>query len=224
MFGSYHRLVPVSHPVSRPVSTQLAHRNIYGSDRVALVGFHDRAFVIARLADVYAPWLQERSSRLHEKVAGTGTNITDGLRTAIDIVRSTPAGLLRRIWLLSDGYPNREMVGIDGVVRDAVAAHVNINTIGFGDSFDEALLRRIAGHTHNGKFFSVRSLRELTQALVIAGGDGSGRNRRNHRSEATVLALDLSRSMLMPMEGKTKVRVLEEAILHLLKFKQACFS
>jgi hypothetical protein len=106
----------------------------------------------------------------------------------------------------------------------AQAAWTNINTIGFGDRFDETLLRRIAGSTHNGKFVSVQSLRQLTDALVIAE-NGPGHNRHHHRRETTVFAIDLSGSMTHPMEGnKTRIAVVEEALLHLLKYKQACFA
>jgi hypothetical protein len=125
---------------------------------------------------------------------------------------------------LSDGYPNRETDQILSVVAEARAAWVNINCIGFGDQYDEALLRRISEATHNGHFIPVRTLRQLSSALV-AGPNGNGREARHlHRAEVTILSLDLSGSMVMPMEERRKIDVVEEAVLHLLHFKQKCFS
>ncbi|MHC4176014.1 MAG: vWA domain-containing protein [Planctomycetota bacterium] len=211
-----------------PASTHRAARRspvekVYGADRIGIVGFHDRGFVIAKPAEPFAPWLLERSQRLQQKVGGC-TNLTDGLRRAVEMVRRTPRGILRRIWLLSDGYPNRETSRLAGVVEDARRAWANLNTIGFGDEYDGDLLRRISAATHRGKFVPVRTLRELTDALVIATNGDSGPNRRHHRAETTILAIDLSTTMLDPMEGKTKIAVVEEAVLHLLHYKQQCFS
>ena len=81
---------------------------VFGADRIGLVGFHDRGFVIARPAEAHAPRLQQCALGLHEQVSGSSTNLTDGLRTALALVSHAPAGALRRIWLLTAGYPNRE--------------------------------------------------------------------------------------------------------------------
>lgn len=199
-------------------------QRIYAPDRIGLVGFHDSAFVVARPAEPFAAWLQERSQKLHEKVAGTSTNLTDGIRTATRLLADAPRGTLRRMWLLTDGYPNRETGALDAVVAAARAAYVNINTIGFGDRYDEALLRRISAATHNGRFVSVQSLRELTKALTLGGDATWGPRRRHHRAETTILAIDCSPSMTEPMQGRTKIAVVEEAILHLLHYKQRCFA
>ena len=118
--------------------------------------------------------------------------------------------------------------------------HVNINTIGFGvrqdgllsrvgqaiglrDGYDEGLLRRIAAATHRGRFVPVSSLRELTRTLTGGSGRGPGVGAQR-RPETTVLVIDLSGSMNEPMEGTTKVHVVEEACLRLLHYKQQMFS
>ena len=113
------------------------------------------------------------------------------------------------------------------MVERAKNSYININTIGFGDTYDELLLRQIASATHNGKFVPVNSLRELTNALVAYGGNGKNRNGGNgkhRRMETTVFVIDLSGSMRDAMDGKTKVKVVEEALLHLLNYKQQIFS
>lgn len=225
LIKSQARSTPVQDTAPKaPASAQPAkhsHRRVVmGADRIALVGFHHLAFVIAKSAEAHAHWLQTRTLQLHEKIGGNGTNITAGLRQSIALLQNVPCGVLRRIWLLTDGYPNCETDQIYRVVEQAVQAHININCIGFGDSYDTALLKRISSATHNGKFVPVTSLRELTNALVMAG-DG---HHRAHRAECTVLAIDLSGSMTEPMEGRSKIQVVQEAILMLLNFKQACFS
>lgn len=208
----------------RPTPTHPPRRTVYAPDRIGMVGFHDQGFIIAKPAVPHTARLQERSQRLHERVAGSGTNLTDGLRLAVAMLQQSPPGILRRIWLLTDGYPNRETSGIMPAVKAARQAYINLNTIAFGDQCDEALLRRMSAATHNGKFVSVHTLRELTNALVVSANGHNGPQRHHHRAETTILAIDLSGSMLGPMDGKSKVAVIEEAVLHLLHYKQQCFS
>ena len=201
-------------------------RGIQGPDHIGLAGFNDRGFVIAQPAEPHSPQLLGQSQRLRLYVGGH-TNITDGLRVGIEMLENTPRGMLRRIWLLSDGAANRGIDRLWDTTQSARNAYININTIGFGDQYNEALLRGISAATHRGRFMCVTSLRELTDALVQYGNNGNnGRSQHtpHSRAETTVLVLDLSGSMEGPMEGTTKVRVVEEAVLHLLHYKQQLFS
>jgi Mg-chelatase subunit ChlD len=136
----------------------------------------------------------------------------------------TPPGILRRIWLLSDGYPNREEGRIAKVLANARQQRVNINTIGFGDTYDEHLLRQISSSTHNGKFVPVRTMQELTEALMKSGQNGHGRRKRRHQAETTIVAIDLSASMTDPMDGRTKIQVVQQVLLQLLLYKQRCYA
>jgi hypothetical protein len=43
-------------------------RKVFGPDRIGIVGFHAKGFVIARPAEPYAAWLQERAQLLHTKI------------------------------------------------------------------------------------------------------------------------------------------------------------
>lgn len=194
------------------------------ADMVGLVGFHDRGFVVAKPAEPHAHWLQERVTSLPDRVSGASTNITDGLRKAIGLLEKSPRERLRRIWLLTDGMPNREQGELMTAVAEARRQYININTIGFGDPgaylYDPDLLRRIAGATHNGRFVPVDSLRTLSNALKGSAGQGLG----NRRPETTVLAIDCSGSMLQYMENKRRIDVVVEAITHLLHYKQKCFA
>src|SRR5690349_2496044 len=96
------------------------HRQmIFAPDRIGLVGFHDRAFVIARPTEAHASWLQQRSQEIHTKIGGQWTNITDGLRQGIELFADTPRGVFRRMWLLTDGYANVGAQSLMPVVRQA---------------------------------------------------------------------------------------------------------
>ncbi len=189
-------------------------------DRIGLVGFHEHGFVIARPAEPFAPWLVERSQTLRQRLGGR-TNIADGLRQALHLLETTPPGIYRKIWLLSDGEPNVEVESLGPLVAACHQSRVNLNTIGFGDAYDELLLRRLAGATHRGKFVPVQGLRELTRALAETDLPARSGPRR---SETAVLVIDCSGSMAEPMEGRSKIAVVEEAILHLIHYKQRLFS
>jgi Mg-chelatase subunit ChlD len=197
---------------------------VYDSDRIALVGFNDRGFVISPPRTPHEPELQQRVASLHKKVSGQFTNMSDGLRKALSIIERVPRGVLRKCWLLSDGYPNPRSNEVLDVARQAYHLHCNVMTIGFGDpsEYDEDLLRNISAATHNGKYVSVQSLTELTNALVST--DTGTHRRRRHRAETSVLVIDLSGSMTQPMGNTTKIAVVEEAVLKLLYFKQQMFA
>lgn len=193
---------------------------VYGPDRIGLIGFHDHGFVIARPATPFAPWLVERSQSLHTRLGGM-TNMTDGLRQALALAAIAPPGVFRKIWLLSDGEPNVETESLFATVYACREAGIKVNTIGFGDDYNRLLLEQIAASSHHGRFLPVHNLRELSQALA---GSGPQAPPRHHRSEATILAIDCSCSMREVMEGRSKMEVVEEAILHLLHFKRRLFA
>jgi len=207
-------------PGPRPQTQRPAARvsKRYGADRIGIVGFNNKGFVIARPAHPHAPWLYERSQMLHTKVGGM-TNMACGLRQALELLRWAPEGVLRRIWLLSDGQPSDREDTIMAAVAEACRLRVNINTIGFGDEYNAELLHRISATTHHGEFVHAETLRHLAGLL-----QRSRPNQERHRAETTILTIDLSESMGWPMEGKPRVRVVEEAIAHLLHYKQKLYA
>lgn len=63
----------------------------------------------------------------------------------------------------------------------------------------------------------------------LASTRNGPRHRRNRSAgpsspEITVLVIDCRGSMAEPMEGRTKIAMVEEAILHLIHYKQRLFS
>lgn len=224
IWAGYRRILSPSPAVTPSAKRRGPVRKAFGPDRIGIVGFNDMGFVIARPAMAYTAELQARSRNLHRSIRGSYTNIADGLRKSLGLLEKAPAGALKRIWLLSDGYSNKEADRIMDVVEEICIARVNVNTIGFGDSFDERLLKKIAFATHNGKYVRVKTLRNLTDALLLAERIPNGTKLYRHRMEWTVICVDLSGSMVNPMGCKRKVEIVEEAILRLLHFKQQCFS
>lgn len=221
---------PVFQPVSvvKPPYQQSIPSNRFSNrrkkrrtDYLGLVGFHDVGFIIAKPAEPYAPWLLTRSQNLASRL-GCRTNMAAGLVKALELLETAPRGVHRRIWLLSDGAPNVDTSLLPGILEACYASHINVNTIGFGDDFDERLLRDIAQATHNGKFVSVHNLRALTRVLTEI--DNSNSDPSTRRFENTILAIDLSHSMIGPMEGRTKIEVVQEAIRYLIHYKQKLFS
>lgn len=196
----------------------------FGPDRVALIGFGEDAQIIALPADPLAPWLQERIGKLPGWANGTGTNLTAAIRLALQVHEKTPPGALRRVWVFTDGLPNREVDQLMVVVDQAAQAGIPINTVAFGAGryVDEGLLQRISAATH-GKFITIDGLRALTEALLSTNVPTRPGHRR-HWSETTVVLVDLSASMRQPMEGRTKIEVAREGLLHFLNWKQKVFS
>lgn len=194
----------------------------FGTDYIGLIGFKEKAQIIALPAKPHAHWLQTRIGQMRKWADGCGTNLTDGLRLATEMHRKTPKGALKRVWLLTDGLANRERFGVLDAAVEAARHRINLNTIAFGEGgdIDADLLQKISSATHNGKFFRIAALRELTAALMTNGRAEPGR----HRSETTIFAIDLSASMNGGMEGRTKIEVVEEALLHLLHWKQQVFA
>lgn len=199
-------------------------QKVFAPDRIGIVGFNDRGFVIAHPEGPYSTKLRSRSGILHTMISGSYSNIAAGLRESIRLVKVGSPGTHRRIWLFSDGYANKDQEKIKTIVQEARHNHININVIAFGDNYDDSLLRSICKDTHNGKFIKARTLKEITDALSKGSNTNGRHNQHHHRSETTIICIDLSGSMVNPMGKKRKIDVVEEAMLHLLRYKQQCFS
>jgi hypothetical protein len=197
----------------------------YGADMIGLGIFHDDYRLIAKPMEAHNAKLQELITSLPDQVSGRGTNLTAGLMGAVRMAERAPAGCLRRVWVLSDGDPNIDVDGLYRAVEEARKRRININTIGFGNpgarEYDPELLKRISKATHNGRFVPVDSLRSLSRALV---GNSRNHHHRHHRQEITVMSIDCSLSMNADMKGKRRIEVVVEALMHLLRYKQQCFS
>lgn len=98
---------------------------------------------------------------LVESAASTGgTNIADGLRTAVDSLQSADGS--RVVILLSDGYDSDESTQqIDSAIAEAVASNITVYTIGL-NSCDQQYLQNIATAT-GGQFIMAVNTTQLEQ-------------------------------------------------------------
>ena len=220
---------PASPAVATPPRPTTRSGKIYCPDRLALVVFDQEARLAAPFMGAFDPRLVDAVQGLPGLVRDSITDIAAGLSMANDLLADQHPGLLRRIWLLSDGYPNPENQPIDRMVSRAIAQRTNINTIGIGlpGGYDRALLERIAARTHNGRFAEAQTAADLNR---IFGGAARPRKPGSHRGEATVFVVDVSGSMRTPMGppqrmGATqRIDAVSEAMSGLLRYKQARWS
>lgn len=214
--GAKFRQNPHQHSTAKP-------GQIACPDMLALVLFDHEARLVQPFAGAFDADLARAVSTLPGKLRGGSTNIAAGLALANDLLARQPAGLLRRIWLLSDGFPYPTEQPIDAEVARARAARTNINTVGIGDpgGYDRALLERIAAGTHNGRFAEADTIARLDALMARAAGP---RPLGSHRGEATVFVIDASSSMTEPMGQARRIDAVATAMLGLLRFKQARWS
>ena len=100
---------------------------------------------------------------------------------------------------------------------------INLNCIAFGEAVDSALLKKLAGKTHNGKFIPVARLHDMAAAL--RSGGGSAHAKRDHRQEVAIICVDLSPSMgTRDMGGQTRIKAVRDAIQSLLTYKASVWS
>jgi Mg-chelatase subunit ChlD len=193
------------------------------ADLVALVAFNDQGKVLRRFVSAFDSAFAKAVQALPSAVDGSWTNITDGLRVANDLLGRMPRGLRRRVWLLSDGCANPANNAIWDEVARARAQWTNINTVGFGNphEFDRGLLARIAGQTHNGRYYEATTVAALGQAFRCATSSSKG---AIHRGEATVFCIDTSGSMSAAMEGQRRIEAVRDALNSLLIYKQKMWS
>ena len=137
--------------VARRCACWLAER-LRPVDELALVTFDGRV----RLLNPRAP---VDPSRLRAAIASIGpggqTNLSGGWLRGLGELIEAPADGPRKILLLTDGLANEGITDRDdlvGMARRARLEGVSTSTIGFGDGFDEDLLRDMAdaggGNTH----------------------------------------------------------------------------
>jgi Mg-chelatase subunit ChlD len=211
-------LIPTAHFAPRPT----AHFRPE-PDRIGLVGFHATAHILSKPLPATDSSLAKAISTLGNHI-NSYTNIAAGLRTAGEMLRCTPRGTLRRVWLLSDGEATHEENEIIPIARVLRTQYTNINTVGFGDKFDESTLRQIAAATHSGRFYSVSDLQQLTAALAASYRPDLGAHLHHRRSEHTIFCIDLSPSMQQRMGQYTKIKTAQTALLQLLNWKQTLFA
>ena len=217
---------PRTHTPPAPHRAAVIHKPMnprMGTDLVGVIGFNDKAFPISLPAEPWGDKLTSRVAGLPARMGGGGTNIAAALRLALEMTRKCPKGSRRRIFLLSDGEHNTDTHDTEPAAKAIGDVRINLNCIAFGEAVDSALLKRLAGKTHNGKFIPVASLHDMAAALKR--GSGSVHAKHDHRQEVAIICVDLSPSMgTRDMGGHTRIEAVRDAIQSLLTYKASVWS
>lgn len=231
------RFVPVGgHKPAPPVRTGLKNHRAYAKPHVAprsrvgaspsqqhvpasrhaigLVGYNERAYPIAKLADPHAPWVTERMASLATRPRrGSLTNITHAITLSMEMLERRKDAI-REIFLVTDGKANVDVAGLPAAVRSAQNSRVRIHACGMGYGFDGAQLHAIAGPT-GGRVIIARDLRAV--AMNLRGVGQAVVNQSRGKQSALVVAIDTSGSMDEKVaDGRTKLEACAEAVQHLL--------
>jgi Ca-activated chloride channel family protein len=145
------------------------------ADRLAVVTFDNGARV------VFGPTVLDETGKANARVAldrlstGVGTNLGMGWREASEaVLRVLVPNTLRRILVLTDGYPSRGEVNPDALrarVAEGTARGVETTMVGIGDGIDEAFCSMLA-QAGEGRFHYVRDDESLGD-VVAAEVDGA---------------------------------------------------
>ncbi|HEY0996659.1 MAG TPA: VWA domain-containing protein [Gemmatimonadaceae bacterium] len=124
-------------------------RRLRAHDRVGVVAYDDEVTTVARSAEAGA------HTALGHAIAairsGGCTNLSGGWFRGQELVAGAKPmcaeGTLHRVMLLTDGQANlgiTDPVQLVGICRAAARVGISTTTIGFGEDYDEALLRAMA--------------------------------------------------------------------------------
>ncbi len=135
-------------------------------DRITLVGYGDRAEVLAESLPAGSVGLENAIRALG--TAGS-TNIYDGLRTAFEsLPTEASSDRQRRVILLSDGLTNTGLVDEPRILRLAQAygqEGVGLTTIGVGQEFNVELMRGLS-EFGAGNFYFLQDPRAVLEVFT----------------------------------------------------------
>jgi Ca-activated chloride channel family protein len=117
-------------------------------DRFALITYSDRVQQIYGLKHVTEDHGKQLKTLVNGIVAGGGTNLSDGLRTGIDVILAAPEnGNAKKLILISDGLANKgitDSTRLGQMAAVAVKEEFAVSTVGVGNDFNEQLMTTIA--------------------------------------------------------------------------------
>lgn len=198
----------------RQAPNHKAHVSRISRHSIGVVGFHERAFPIAKLVEPHAAHLQERIMTLDKRPRhGATTNITAAIRMATEMLNRRP-NATKEIILVTDGQANEEVAGLAGAVAGAQRADIKIHAVGMGFNFDGRQLRDVANPT-GGRVFIVRDLHTMAAAFGEMGH--AVVNQRHGAPSALTVCVDYSGSMNEDFGGRTKLQACSSAVMDLVR-------
>lgn len=156
-----------------------ATRNVVASlgplDRLAVITFDRNARVVFGPTALDDDGKARARQSLDRLATGVGTNLGMGWREASEaVLRVLVPNTLRRVLVLTDGYPSRGESSLDVLrarVAEGLAKGVETSMVGIGDGIDEALCSGLA-QAGEGRFHYVRDDGSLGD-VVAAEVDGA---------------------------------------------------
>jgi hypothetical protein len=170
---------------------------------IGLLGYHQRPFVRAHLADVNDAHLIDRINDLPSRL-GPGNDLAAALYEAWQLLRRKRASnYFRRIWLITDGWTDSAESDLLSVVDEASQQdHINLNAIPVGPRPNVTLLERLVRATHGGKLIDPQSVVRNSDLL----SDCDYRRTHDsefHKPEAAIVCVDLSQSRGGPVVDRS---------------------
>jgi Ca-activated chloride channel family protein len=160
-------------------------------DRFALVSFSDNAVVHTPLLTVDAAQRENLNAIVGNIVAAGGTNMGDGLNSALALMSGNGGERVRKVLLLSDGQANQGITQPEALAQLATQSTrygAVLSTIGMGLDFNETVMTQLAdrgmghyaflenlaglGQILNADLSATRSIFATGSTLEIALGDG----------------------------------------------------
>ncbi len=196
------------------------------ADRIAIVGFSDKSYIILPPTLMSEAGVRTRIDQLTGKYFRNPglTNLAAGMEQALSFLEKAPRGVLRRMVVIGDGEPN---IGNDRLVALADRArnsHVSICTI-FAGQGNAPIFQSVSDKTVGGWKTSVSQLADLAGALRRAGANlGAGRSRRR---AIIVVVIDMSASMTASLAGEpgvTRIEACRRALHAMLDWHAATYG
>jgi len=146
--------------------------NMLPADRLSLVVYDDEVNSVFSALTILSS--QKMKDDVRAITSGGSTNLYGGLKMGIDILSNQPAdGLMRRVFLFSDGLANAGTTSRDSIFSLAANARsfqITTSSFGIGADFDEKIMAGIAEKGQGDYFFIQGS--ESIGKLVARGLQG----------------------------------------------------
>jgi hypothetical protein len=187
-----------------------------GPSKVGLIVTAGTAKVLCPLTAAGDPALLMATGCVDQHVEG-GTNYTDALRKACDLLEPIPDSIGKHVYFICDGEDNVERDGLSQQIERARRGNIRVYCVPIGStqaghSFDLQRLFVIANAT-GGRVKPISHLKALADKLVGFAANG-GRNLG--RSVAKVLIIDVSPSMTEQWDRTTKLGAAKFAAIRFL--------
>jgi Ca-activated chloride channel family protein len=137
-------------------------------DRFALVSFSNNAIVHSPLVPVDSAKREYLNGVVNSIVPSGGTNMSDGLNTALRIMANNDSQRAKKVLLLSDGQANQGITSLEGL--SAITTRLThtgsvLSSIGMGLNFNETLMAKLADYGM-GYYAYLEDLSGLGQILA----------------------------------------------------------